>query len=143
MFGIRRLTVVVRIEQQRALGAGRLPFGVNSRRRVCGWTFEQTRTQAALLHHVRDESGVLADVRGIGRDVRDREQREVLVEQLVLIRAAIVAHLVLGGLSLGQHRQDAKRQNNEQSEHWRIIVYRRTTFHIGAGSKNHSSRTTT
>src|ERR1043165_9725462 len=43
LFGIGRLAVVMRVEQQRALGAGSFHSGVNSGRRVWRWSFEQTR----------------------------------------------------------------------------------------------------
>ena len=71
LFWICRLAVVVRVNEYRALRAGHFPFAVNGGRRVWRCAFEQARIQSALLHHLDDERGVLADVFSVAGDVRD------------------------------------------------------------------------
>jgi hypothetical protein len=91
----------VGVKQQRTLRAGRLYFGVNSRRCVWRWAFEQTRSQPALLHHFGDEFCVAADVLGVGGDVWNREQSQVFLEDLVFVGAPVIANFFLRRLLCG------------------------------------------
>ena len=71
--------------------AGNFPFTINGRRRIDGFTFEQLWIQSAPLHHLANEFSVAADVLSIGSDVRKRKETRELVEDLSLMRAAIIA----------------------------------------------------
>src|SRR5205823_3020381 len=88
---IDRLAIVVCVENDRMRRARNLPLTVNGRWRVDRFTFEQLWIQSAPLHHLADEFSVAADVLSIGSNVRKRKETRELLEDLSLMRAAIIA----------------------------------------------------
>jgi hypothetical protein len=58
-------------------------------------SFEQTWIQATVFHHLKDVGRVPANVDHIGSDVWNREQRGELLQNPVLVGAAIFTHLLL------------------------------------------------
>ena len=67
-----RLAVEMRIEKERALRALHAAFAVDGNRCVRG--FQDRRGNAALFQHAHQQVCVRADVGGIRRDVRQRQQ---------------------------------------------------------------------
>ncbi len=98
MFWIGRLAVVMRVNEYGARRAGHFPFTVDSGRRVWSCAFEQAWAKSALLHHLDDERGVLADVFSVARDVRNRKKGGELFQDLVFVCTPEVANFFLRGL---------------------------------------------
>src|SRR5580765_3522278 len=81
----------MRVKNDRMTCAGNLPFAVNRGWNIRRFGFEQSRIQSAPLHHVANEFSVPAKVLFVGSDVGNREQARELIDDLSLMRAAIVS----------------------------------------------------
>src|SRR6202042_1585314 len=79
-----RLTVVVRIENERAVRAGALELAEDRRWRARSCRQELCR-EAARLELPGDQLRVRFDVRHIGRDVGQRQEGDELPENLLLM----------------------------------------------------------
>ena len=83
--GIDRLAVVVRVEDDRALGAGDGPLAVDGGRRLRIRRGEQPRFQPLALEHRNQRLRRAPQPRRIGRNVGDGQKVSVLREHGVAI----------------------------------------------------------
>ena len=120
VLGVDRLTVVVRVEQQRPGRPGRLHLAPDQRvpRRL-----EDLRRQPALREHLAQAHGVLPDVLAIGGDVGDGQQIDELGDDGALVRGDPGVDLLFepGGWR-GEHRnpehcEDAQRNQTSEEGH--------------------------
>ncbi len=104
------LTVVVRVEDDGVLRAGRLDLAIDHR--IGSGRGEQLSFNVAALEHPDQRFGVALDVRFVAGDVGDGEETGELLQDLLLVRSPPLTRSVSGSL---REEECCRKENRGQS----------------------------